>query len=337
MAYPYKVPKDSWIEKVVNATPSKGVSTVTGIALKAARALILKRRFDNHGEIFPEHIKTDKDAYQEGSLSFVHQRDIFNRRRDSSENLLGAENVDGEDSATATKGRTIQEKPDHQDVVRNARQRAPEFASLRPIGTAKDRPRFDAISIIDVDHSWEPRSEFEGNRNSRPFYVELPFTPTELRFTHNTKYAALATLGRNNPKYQFTGAEESLSFTIDWHSFAENRLDVLANCKWLEAMSKADSFEEGPHRVMVQWSADPILMRDSLWLIEKADYTLSQFNASRMDASYYDQTHALYRKGEAINTNMMPKQAMQTVVLKRVTNYNLSSAEIGDFERLNPR
>lgn len=184
-----------------------------------------------------------------------------------------------------------------------------EEAGIRTV--SKEIPK-DFIAIVDIDT--EPAR-----------YIKLPFVPGVLEFKPESNFVGLASFGRNNPFYQYTGSEDTLSFTIDWHSNTQSREDVIFYCRWLESLTKANGYESRPHRVMVVWgggSDDPsyskLLGPDNKWLLVSAPYTLTQFNRGYRDPE----------TGEVINTNMLPQQAIQNVVFKRLAEHNYTTEDI---------
>jgi len=183
----------------------------------------------------------------------------------------------------------------------------------------------DRISIIDID------SIKNGLVGGIPTYeyIELPFVPRELDYAMASKFVGIATLGRNNPYYQFTGSEDTLSFEIDWYSKQLDRKDVINNCRWIEALTKSDSFQTPPHRIMLVWGADNLLWQDDIWIITSAPYKLTEFNRGYRAVTNKDKVASgTDARGEFISTSMLPQQAFQTITLKRVTSLNRSRAEI---------
>lgn len=178
----------------------------------------------------------------------------------------------------------------------------------------------DYIALIDAN----PNPDSEDARKYTT--LVLPFVPKQLDYNPESNFVGIATMGRNNPHYHYTGSEDTLEFTIDWFSRLLNRQDVIFNCRWLESMSKADGYKAGPHKIQLVWGADNILFGDSKWLVMSAKYTLSNF----VD-SYRDPTTGVITK-----VGMLPQQALQTVVLKRVTTTNRSMAEIVGIKSLKP-
>lgn len=138
--------------------------------------------------------------------------------------------------------------------------------------------------------------------------VKLPFVPRELKYTPESNFKAIASMGRNTPLYHYTGGEDTLEFEIDWFAEKEHRYDVIQNCKWLESLSKNDGYDAPPSPVILHWNVD--LFSDSIWLITAAPYRLLDFQAHR---------------------NMLPQQAYQQVTLKRTTATNLKRADIQAF------
>lgn len=135
--------------------------------------------------------------------------------------------------------------------------------------------------------------------------VKLPYIPLELDYNPDSKFVDIASMGRNNPLYHYTGSEDILKFTIDWYTAEDSRQDVLLHCKFIESLSKNDGFGNPPHPVILVWG--DIMFSDSKWLVTSAPYKLSQFHADR---------------------NMMPQQAYQTITLKKITATNLLRDDI---------
>lgn len=160
----------------------------------------------------------------------------------------------------------------------------------------------DHIILVDIDH------KLGLNRGGR-FYdrITLPTIPKELGYDPDPQWATIASLGRNAPFYHYTGSEDTLSFQIDWYSRRDDRRDVLYACRWVEALSKANGYQESPHRIMIIWGKDDKLFQNDLWIVHKASYKLSEFQKHR---------------------SMLPQQAYQEIVLKKVLTDNSNMAGI---------
>ena len=167
----------------------------------------------------------------------------------------------------------------------------------------------DYVSIIDIDVNGY-------NKGHR--VIKLPFIPTELNYNVDSNFSAIKPIGRNNPKYHYTGSEDKLEFEIDWFSNDESREDVITNCRILEALSKGDGYNKPPHRVLLQWGTNDILFKDHIFIVTNASYRLLNFNKAQINQ----------KTGEVERTNMLPIQAYQRVSLARVTSTNLLKKEI---------
>lgn len=183
----------------------------------------------------------------------------------------------------------------------------------------------DYISIVDIDY--DPSR----HKDSRYYsYLQLPFVPQTLDYAPQSKFVGIASFGNNNPIYHYTGSEDTLTFVIDWFSERNDREDVIFNCRWVEALTKSDAYDEPPHRVKIVWGGlnsivtsgfnfnPETLFGDSVWVLVDAPYKLSQFNRGYMDP----------QSKQFVSTNMLPQQAVQTVTFKRLTTYNRSSRDI---------
>jgi hypothetical protein len=129
---------------------------------------------------------------------------------------------------------------------------------------------------------------------------KLPFVPKELKYEPTSNWKTINSMGRNTPLYHYTGGEDVLEFEIDWFTEVEGREDVINNCKWVEALSKADGYAKSPPLVHLHWNTE--LFSKSYWIVTAAPYRLLDFQAHR---------------------NMLPQQAYQQITLKRVTGSNL--------------
>lgn len=146
--------------------------------------------------------------------------------------------------------------------------------------------------------------------------VKLPFIPKTLEYNAESTFAVIKPIGRNTPRYHFTGSEDKLEFEIDWHSFEENREDVIRDCRIIESLTKSDGYLRPPPMVLLQWGRDNYLFGDHEFIIIKAPYRMVQFNRSQII------------NGVVQNTYMLPVQAYQTVTLARVSSTNLSTKKI---------
>lgn len=132
----------------------------------------------------------------------------------------------------------------------------------------------------------------------------LQTIPTSLDYTPESGWVAVAAPGRNNPLYQYTGSEDSLSFIVTWYSNAENREDVWKKIKWLEALSKNNGYDEKPHLIAFSFGS---LFAGSRWIMYSVVPKFGMFNRE---------------------IGMLPQIANTEITLKRVTEQNRSRAEI---------
>ena len=164
--------------------------------------------------------------------------------------------------------------------------------------------------------TWDFSSQNDPNnpeaRVAQPYFVDmvncetlyLQTIPIELTYEPECQWAAIAAPGRNNPNYQFLGAEDTLSLSITWYANEESREDVLRKCKWLESMSKNNGYDEKPHRVKFMFGN---LFNDSEWIITSAKYNLRLFSRPY---------------------GMLPALALQEIVLKRIMTTNRTTNQI---------
>ena len=278
------------IQPALNYVPNTTVNNISQYANKAMRAKIAvwDRNFRGFEKV---DINGPRDAYEteDKSTSFPatkKHRDIIDP------------NYSNDRGTQIDSSGYLSEQPNRQSRVNNSS---------------------DYISIVDIDY--QPNKHDSKRYYS---YIQLPFVPRELDYNPESNFVGIASFGRNNPFYQFTGSEDTLTFEIDWFSKEVNREDVIFNCRWLEALTKGDAYDEIPHRVKIVWGSDNKLFEDSIWLLVSAPYRLSNFvRGYRLD-------------GQDYKVGMLPQQAYQTVTFKRITKLNRSTKEIiGNLGKIN--
>ena len=309
------VPDNPLTQEALNTQGlSQNVQDGVSYASKAFRALILLNR--NAAGFEKENIKGPPNAYHHQDTSYTNlqlkdHREAIGRRNDAGLFETGYTWEYASDPFDPNKSfKGYREQLQH--VNRNIGFRG----HTHTLAGKKQETKHirDSISIIDIDH--DPVKDLQNARRYKS--VTLPFVPRELNYSMESNFVGIATMGRNNPHYHFTGSEDSLEFTIDWFSNQNDRKDVINNCRWLESLTKSDGYRRRPHRIMVAWGNNNELFGTDYWLVVKADYRLTQF----VDA-YRDPI-----SNEIKKVGLLPQQAHQTITLKRVTKRNLRTAEI---------
>lgn len=135
-------------------------------------------------------------------------------------------------------------------------------------------------------------------------YVVFQSIPKELKVKPEARWFAVPSAGWNNDRYQYTGGEDVVSFTITWYSNEASKQDVIRKIKWIESLCRNNGFDEKPHKL--QFCIGQVF-RDAQWILWSTEYSLDQFDRT---------------------AQMMPKYASQEIVLKRVTKTNRSTTDI---------
>jgi hypothetical protein len=138
----------------------------------------------------------------------------------------------------------------------------------------------------------------------------LQYVPKELDYVPASEFQAIMTFGRNNPRYHYTGSEDTITFELDWHADEEAKNDVIRKCRWIEALTKNDNYNNPPPPILFKWG--DVFNSDDLWLVTSAPYKWSNFDKT---------------------AGMRPKQAYQTITLKRITTSNRSYEQIKKYPR----
>lgn len=143
--------------------------------------------------------------------------------------------------------------------------------------------------------------------------VSFQFLP-ELSVEPESQFHAIASMGRNTPHYHFTGAEDTIKFTLNWVAYhhtdpdQNDRTYVIKQCKTLEAWSKNNGDHAAPPVVKLVWGD---IFQDSEFIVVSAKYTLKTFSKPH---------------------NLKPIVATQDVVLKRVSDENLTTSKIRSWQ-----
>lgn len=274
------IPKQSFINKVTSFVPTAFEDNIVDIAGKVYRAKII---YDRNYRGF------EKDS---------RNLDPRNYDYELTSNRRGQRKPHQNEILSTRRGQII-------DVPQDAYESEP--ANQRIAGQVNR----DYVSIVDIDYV--PTRD-----NETRFYssLKLPFTPQKLSYNPTSEFTAIASFGMNNPYYHFSGSEDTITFKIDWFSSVNSRKDVIFSCRWLEALTKADGYDQAPHRVQLVWGEQNLMFDDSLWIVAAAPYELSDF------------INGYKENGEFRRVGLLPQQAYQNVTLKRITSANRSTREI---------
>jgi len=289
------VPYPPIIEKVTSYVPTPQVDSAVWLAGKFMRFKIIADRRR------PQFTNVDKDgprgAYEHEA---TNKNGIWESKPHISQMIENGKN----NLYITSEGYT------HDPVKRHT-----TFDSEARYRRSQEDPNagFDKISIIDVDYNG-------GALYTRKKYssLTLPFVPRELNYSIASRFVGIATMGRNNPFYQFTGSEDKLEFEIDWFAEKESREDVIYNCRWLESLTKGDGYNSPPHRVILSWGSNNKLWQDSIWLVTGASYNLSNFTRGYRDPN----------TNNLVSTHLLPQQAKQSVRLVRLASSNRMTMDI---------
>lgn len=150
--------------------------------------------------------------------------------------------------------------------------------------------------------------------------VELQWVPDTLTYKGESKFAALVSVGRNNPFYHYGGSEDTLEFTIDWtFNDDKTRMKAVEKARWVEALSKSDGYSKPPPRVILVWGASN-LFTDNIFIVESAFYEMKNW----VDIGYNIRDNKIQPQ----RFGLLPQTIHQEIILKRVTSYNLKREDI---------
>lgn len=131
--------------------------------------------------------------------------------------------------------------------------------------------------------------------------------PLEIEKETDTVWATIRPYGRNNPHYHFVGSEDTLAFEVSWYATQENKNDVIDRAEWIVSLTKADGYRGRPHLVGLIWGD---MYRKQKFIVWSAKYTMSVFDKP---------------------SGYKPTVIRQQIVLKRVTDRNLTLSQVLDW------
>lgn len=158
-------------------------------------------------------------------------------------------------------------------------------------------------------------------------YIVLQNRPTEITYQGETLWANIHSMGRNNPMYHYTGAEDTFQINVDWYcSDPDNPAEVISKCRLLEAWSKANGYIAAPPLLRIQWGASGIFDNYE-FILTSATYTLKNFQNGHRDRRV--------KGSQFVDTKLFPMTATQELVFKRVADHNLGYGDIINEEETN--
>lgn len=152
--------------------------------------------------------------------------------------------------------------------------------------------------------------------------IRLQNRPNELSYTTTGTWAAVTSMGRNNPFRMYTGGEDSIQLDINWFcNDPDNRGEVITKCRLLESWTKANGYNASPPVLQLVWGSSGLYKND-YWILESASYKLTHFQDRAM------------RGGEILDFKLYPNYATQTLVFKKVSGHNTAWSEIVSIDEL---
>ena len=291
----------------LEGTPAEGLdinNLVGGVGLSKIWRLMLL--FPRHPEM--EQGISPRPSLEEASLPFINRDKEDLENKHTTKNLSAAELA----SPDATKIRVRRDRDhlgDSEELLAIERRNYTEakFKALEAIPKARQN------DIIIFNLSVSPYQS-----------ITLQNRPDELRVDPKSAWATVASMGRNNPFYLYTGGEDTISFDISWFVSDPTRRDeVVAKCRLLESWTKADGYNAAPPILLIKWGGSGIFNNDN-FILESAPYTLTHFQDRAMGKA--DE----YYKGQIQDLKLYPNCAKQTLTFKKVTSSNITHAQIVD-------
>jgi hypothetical protein len=171
------------------------------------------------------------------------------------------------------------------------------------------------------------------NTNTSPVTsIILQNRPPTIQVNNQSYWVSVKSMGRNNPFMMYTGGEDSIQLEVSWFVTNENnRKEVLTKCRLLESWSRADGYAASPPTLKISWGSANIFENDQ-FILESASYQLSNFQSYSREYSVKSGADSTDRR--TLDIGLAPQCATQTLIFKRVTNFNRTHLDIIPFEEL---
>lgn len=282
------------VREVFTYEPNQTVQDISNMAQTAMRLKIIADRYTRG------FVKADVDGPPNGYEREPHRQGYLNTK--SHRRRLGRDTSNGVEVDSTGYN---YENPVNGDTSANAAQ-------------AQNK---DIITIVDIDYN---RDDPESVKRIES--LDLQFRPPSINLNPESAIAAVPTMGRNNPFYNYGGSEDTLSFEVSFYAKEENRQDVLYKCRWLESLTKADGYKTSPHRIKIVWGKDGLLFFNQTWILVSAPYVLSNF----VDRGYVKNNNEYQVKP----FGLLPTVARQQLTFKKITTKNNTYGDILDTKRI---
>lgn len=151
--------------------------------------------------------------------------------------------------------------------------------------------------------------------------VDIMFTPSNIEWEADSKYATIPTFSRNNPFYHYTGGEDTITFILDWYAFDRDREEAIKRASRIKAWGRGDGYYSKPPLIVLDIGG---LFLNNTYIIKAAPYTMSLFMKGGYTAGKNGQP------GTA-NGRLMPVQITQEITLLKVTSINERHSDIELF------
>lgn len=160
------------------------------------------------------------------------------------------------------------------------------------------------------------------NTNTQPYTkIEIQGKPMEVEVVPDSNWAAVKSIGRNNPFMMYLGGEDTITLDISWFSTQKDRKDVINKCKLLESWSRADGYTASPPVLHISWGSSN-LFKDQTFVLTSAKYSLSNFQNS------YRTNWDKKKPSDIVDLGLLPNCAVQKLVFKKITSSNTRHEEI---------
>lgn len=161
---------------------------------------------------------------------------------------------------------------------------------------------------------------------SPPISIKIQGRPENVSVEPDTSWAVIKSIGRNNPFYMYTGAEDTVSFDVTWYAMQSDRQDVITKCRLLESWSKSNGYSSAPPTIYISWGHSD-LFRDDSFILWSAPYELTNFQNAVRIGDRRDEN------SQVVDLEYYPNCATQKLVFKRVSSDNRTTDQVVNLEK----
>jgi len=106
--------------------------------------------------------------------------------------------------------------------------------------------------------------------------LEIQFVPPVIEDERIADLGTMKIVGRNHPRYQNVGGEDTVALTLDFYADESSRQSVRAKVQWLKTLTHTDANRKPAQKVALVWGD---MYKKEKWVVKRVRTKYTNFNA----------------------------------------------------------